>query len=226
MRQRRAFNRREQHKRQIMYVGIDPARAPLARYNSQHLKEIKLKELTNALAAKGVELVRAGASSVELSLRNLIPANGTLHAAQVALMEVLQMLGADSVSLTAADLIYIGGNDVFTHSIARGLEANVEGLRDILTDIPVDEDDGVTLPIFNRIDRAAHFVVNDRHSSEEVNARLRAGAERDLQHNGLLDANNTYAEFLEPRQDADPAPLPRDFQTQPKPYRSIFDREE
>ncbi len=97
-----------------------------------------------------------------------------------------------------------------------------------MTDIPVDEDDSETIPLWDRIDRANIFVANDVHPNQEVQAKLQQGAERDLFAHRMLpdDSIENYRSFLEPKQEVEPAPLPREFVSEPKAYKSIFDRSE
>lgn len=98
-------------------------------------------------------------------------------------------------------------------------------LEALLQDIPVSEDgDGEDcVPIFDRIDRAGVFIATDAHPDEEIASRLRFGAEYDLINNGMLKDNN-YRGWMEVKEEA-PAELPGDFQTDARPFRSIFDKE-
>jgi hypothetical protein len=207
-----------------MIIGINPDKAPLRKYASPHLQQIKFHELESNLAARGVKIVNVGDSAIKVNLRGLLEANGTIQRAQVALMEILHELGADSCNIEPDDVEYISGRDVFQHAIARGLEAGVEPLQAILQDIPITEDgDGQDMvPIFSRLDKALDFVATDFHPNPEVQQLLKSGAEDDLFANSLLDRSNDYRGWMDVREEQVPE-LPRDFQTSPRPYRSIFD---
>jgi hypothetical protein len=218
---------RQQQQEQTMIIGIDPNKAPLRRYASDHLKSIKYRELAANLEARGVKIVHVGASAIKVNLRGLLQASGTLKQAQIAMMEILRALGADSVNIEPEDVEYLTGRSVFSLSIARGLEAGVAQLEALLQDIPISEDqDGDdVVPIFSQLERAAEFCVMDRHDNDEVHDRLRQGAERDLVSSGLLDHNPNYRVALDRGGiEAPPPELPKEFQTEARPWRSQFDR--
>lgn len=80
-----------------MIIGINPELAPLRKYASPHLKQIKYQELSANLAARGVEIVDIGESAIKVSLRGLLQANGTIQRGQAALVEVLQLPGSGLV---------------------------------------------------------------------------------------------------------------------------------
>jgi hypothetical protein len=211
-----------------MIIGIDPSKAPLRKYQSDHLKQIKYRELAANLESRGVKIVHVGATAIRVNLRGLLQSAGTLQAAQREIMTVLHELGADSVNIEAEDVEYLSGRDVMSHAIARGLEAGVKPLEAILQDIPLTEDgDGQdVVPIFDRLDRAAHFIATDQTPAGADEELLRRGAEADLHRAGLLDrVDSTYRDFLEPAKETLPE-LPPEFRTGPRPYRSIWDREQ
>jgi hypothetical protein len=208
-----------------MIIGINPEKAPLRKYASVHLRAIKHRELADNLESRGVKIVHVGDSAIKVSLRGLLAAAGTIQRAQLEIMNILRELGADSVNIEPEDIEYLSGRDVFSHTIARGLEAGVPQLEAILQDIPISEDnDGDdVVPIFGQLDKAAHFVATDFHPDEDVHDKLKRGAERDLFTQGLLQGNDDYRDWMEVKHE-EPAPLPEQFQTQARPYKSIFDK--
>lgn len=220
-----------------MIVGVDPNRAPLNKYASPHLKEIKLAELTESLQQRGVELLPYGPNSVRLSLRNLLVANGTIQRAQQELMSIIQELGGDAVTVEAADVEYLSGRDVFSHAIATGLEANLPVVSKLLTEIPISEGtanddpfgDRPVVPIFDRLDQAAVAVVGDSAPDGIDFETLRHAAHNDLANNGLLETNTTahdaYRNWLDNPPVHDPAQLPEEYRTEARPFVSPWDKD-
>ena len=101
-----------------------------------------------------------------LDLRNLIEANGTVARGRAALAETLRELGADAVTFEAADPDYLG-RDIFSHTVGRAIEAEIEPVVDLLSDIPVSEDDEPTVDIFSRLGQAETYCINDRCPSDD-----------------------------------------------------------
>jgi hypothetical protein len=212
---------------ETMHVNISPSKAPLAKYDSLTLKQIKMDELTRSLAQRGVEIIGGGGTVIELNLRGLVEASGTVRNAQRTLMQTLQELGADAVSLTPADIDYMGMRDAFSFGVMRGLESGVPAIVEQLTDIPISEDcfGDEALPIFDRISDAQAFVTNDSTGNAELDEHLRNCAAADMRLHGVVPADDYdgYHDFLEPKPDVEPPPLPAGFQTSPRSYRSPFD---
>jgi hypothetical protein len=132
-----------------MLLSIPLDRAPLKQYeNSPHLQKIRERELIESLKSRGVEIVGGGPGVVQVSLRNLAIANRSAAQGRIELVRILEELNADAVTVEPADLAYLaGGENVFNHAIARGLESDSPGLAKILTDIPIDPD-GSGVPLF------------------------------------------------------------------------------
>ena len=208
-----------------MLIGISGVRAPLANCDSPHMVQIQYNRLKKSLSERGIEIDEAncGEQSIRVNLRGLIPAQGSVHAAQVAVVETLRELGADAVSLEPQDLQYLYAPDnVLMFATGRGLQSNVAGLTDLLHDIPAGEDGDV--PLFDRIHQACEFVVGDRAPEGADEDVLRRGAERDLFNNGFLPSmpDEHYRDWMEPTPEVVPE-LPEEFRTSPLPYKSLFD---
>lgn len=210
-----------------MIVSIPQDKAPLKKYeHSPHLKAIRLRELTESLAARGAELVGGGDGVVVLSLQHLIPANGTVENAKVELMQILRELNADAITFEASDPEYILGRGITSHMLGRGIESSLPGLQRILSDIPINEHEigENVVPIFDRLDEATLYAATDRIPEGANEEMVIAGATRDLFHAGLIDhSDSSYRDWLTPKVE-EPPPLPAEFQTSPRPYRSIFDQ--
>lgn len=185
-----------------------------------------MRELTENLAARGVEIVGGGDGVVVLNLRNLIPANGTVDSAKFELMQILRELQADGVTFEASDPEYILGKGITAHMLGRGIESSLPGLQRILSDIPINEHEigENVVPIFDRLDEATLYAATDRIPEGANEEMIRRHATYDLYSAGLIDhVDDRYRDFLEPVIE-EPPPLPPEFQTSPKPYKSIFDR--
>jgi hypothetical protein len=78
---------------------------------------------------------------------------------------------------------------------------------------------------FDAISKAENFVINDRCPDNVDPEKLRAGAEKDLliNTNILGNVNEDYRSWMDAREEVY-APMPEDYVTTPKPYKSLFDR--
>jgi hypothetical protein len=179
--------------------------------------------LYQSLAARGVEVIGDGPNQdqIEVSLRNLALANGSVARGKQALVEILNELSASSVSLAAQDVDYINGpGDMFSHVTARGLESQIPCVADLLTDIPADDDGSI--PLFSRLNQAEVAAFNDRIPDGADESIFERGAERDLIGQGYLTNAGDYRAWMEPRPEVLPD-YPEGWRADPLPYRSIFD---
>jgi hypothetical protein len=186
--------------------------------------------MVESLSARGVDIVGGGPGVIQVNLRNLASANGSIEGGKRMLLQILAELNCDAVTLLPEDIGYIMGQNVMSHAISRGLESNVAGLERLLYDVPVSENDpaGDAIPLFDRLDSAIDFVLNDAPPPGADPDALRRGAEADLfRHNLLGDGNDSdHRAWMDGPIAEDPAPLPQEFRTEVRPFKSIFDRSE
>jgi hypothetical protein len=175
------------------------------------------REIFEGLAKLGITLVGADGQDFVFSLA---------PTAREHVYQVLEDLHVVSVTLEPADIIPLGGANAFSQGVARGLQARVPALLELLSGIRPEE-------IFSALDSAIAFVVNDRPapSGNAANdAWLRdhyaRGAEADLLACGLLDGHEIdpwqQHDARQAAQDADPAEIPEAFRAEPRAYRSPF----
>ena len=210
-----------------MILSIPADKAPLLKYaGSQHLHNIRREELVASLSARGVDIVGGGPGIIVVNLRNLAIANGSLENGKRELLNILRELNVDAVTLQPEDASYLMGANVLSHSIGRGLESSSEGLERLLCDVPITEGEtgGDAIPLFDRLDQACDFVMNDRLPTGANAEIVRRGVERDLFANNLLDrVDDTYRNWMDAPPEQAPPAHP-DFEGTHRPYKSIFDR--
>lgn len=212
-----------------MILSIPADKAPLLKYQgSVHLMNIRRNELIESLSARGVDIVGGGEGVIVVSLRNLIPNAGSIEAGKIELLAVLRELNVDAVTFQAEDPAYILGNGITAHMLGRGIESQLPGIQRILSDVPIDESvhDGAAVPIFDRLGEATAYAMVDQIPEGANKEMVIAGATRDLFHAGLIDhSDSSYRDWLTPKVE-EPPPLPSEFQTTPRKYKSLFDRSE
>jgi hypothetical protein len=183
------------------------------------MRDRRLVEFAESLAGQGVEITGGNDTVVLLNLRHLATKNGSISRGQAALYSALETLHALRVDVEEMDVAYILGNNMISHAIARGLESGIPALSKLLTSIAPEE-------LFANLELASAFIFEDRHSNPAVQAQLNDAARRDLFAAGLLDSpTESHRDWMQVNEPA-PPPLPREFQTNPLPWRSPFDTDE
>lgn len=199
-----------------MLIYPDPSNGPLG-HVPVAMQERRFLELRAHLAEQGIQIVDGNETVVVLNLRNLAAANGTIARGQQALYAALESLNTVRVDCEPQDVQYCCGNNVLSHGVARGLEAGVPTLVQLLTAIQPDE-------LFANLERATDFICNDRFvDNDGVQEQLNRGAEDDLYRAGLIAAPIKYVEPPDPYAlNANTCWEPADV----LPWRSPFDPDE
>lgn len=201
-----------------MFIFFDPNNAPFRDVPAPMI-ERAVSDLADHLREQGITLFgESHVNAVRVSLRNLAATLGLERGRQAVYM-MLENLRAVRVDLDAADVQHLLGANVLSHAVSRGMESGVQPLLRLLTNISPDE-------LYDNLDRATGFVLNDQ-LDPRIEGIVKSAATLDLIEHGLLEGapDESYRAGLEPRQEPEPAPLPREFQTSARPYRSAFDRD-
>lgn len=203
-----------------MICFIDKDNAPLKDVTPSMLDR-RTNELAQQLESEGIQLTGGGDGFVTLGLRQLALKNGSIERGQVTLIAALEGLCVVRVDIEPADVGYIIGNSVDSVAISHALASGVEPVCRALQNVEISE-------IFDGFDRARNFIYSDRVDTSTADGswvaeQLQRGAESELQRAGLLPGATNYADFLEPRYEAEPHELPPSFQTAPEGWRSPFD---
>jgi len=189
----------------------------------QALASRHLRELFEQMASEGMAVTgETSDGALIINLNELATRAGSLERARQNLYAALDSLNIARIDLSAGDVIALMGRNPIWWGVARGVESGIPGVANLLREITPDE-------LFERLDQAASFVLNDKTDESDENgqwlaAQLKRAAVADLRANRIFDAGDgtdSDRDFLEPKPEVS-RELPEEFRTEVKPYVSPF----
>jgi hypothetical protein len=135
----------------------------------------ELQQQTGSIGASlNLDSMNAEEASIRFNISGVSPRNaGDLYS-------VLEAWNVQRVDLEPADIpVFMGGINVFSIGIARGLQSRIPGLVALLTELRPDE-------VADAVDKALTFISNDV-APEGTEDLMRAGALQDLANHKVIE---------------------------------------